>query len=320
MKTKNEFEQYADKRAAAEEHQQEIQQSRIGGLGGSDADILLRIGRNGLQALSSTDTKRLAIMMGMAEQEQWGGNDYTRAGHDFEDFIEKTAPLGKDVEREKLMSAKMARNFKTFAHADFVSHSNGQCVYECKYVQNDTESVAKEYKAQLQWYYILGASQVILMHGQGSIPFDESKLECNAMEIERNTELCELILAGVKTLDKAIADGWKPVAPEKCPLEETSVTVQNAFTKLQSISVQKKQMDAEEAEAKAIIESYMNDFECSSIYDDFGNMVVMTKASTSRTFDSAKLLKAHPEFNTDEFYKTSNRKASISYKPGKNQE
>lgn len=313
MKTQNEFEQHADKMAAAEEHQQEIQQSRIGGLGGSDADILLRIGRNGLQALSSTDTKRLAIMMGMAEQEQWGGNDYTRAGHDFEDFIEKTAPLGKDVEREKLMSAKMARNFKTFAHADFVSHSHGQCVYECKYVQKDTESVAKEYEAQLQWYYILGASQVILMHGQGSVPFDESELECNAMEIERNTELCELILAGVKTLDKAIADGWKPVAPERCPLEETSVTVQKAFETLERIKAEREKMDEEETAAKAVILSYMADFNYSSISNG-EHTASITKESVTRTFDKAKLLKVHPELDRDEFYKTSTRKASLTFK------
>ena len=326
MGNKTEFEQYTESKAAAQEHNQEIQNTRIGGLGGSDADLLLRIGRNGMSAINATDMKRLSVMMGIAKPEPFGGNIYTNAGHAFEDLAETLIPVGKmTMKREEKIERKLARNFATFAHADFTmryrKNAKAFDVVECKFVQKETDKVAQEYAAQLQWYFILGARSVTLYHGRGQVdPFDPKTVEATAYQIEANEEIMGAILAGLKELDQAITDGWKPITPDKQHFLETSMTVQNAFTKLQSISVQKKQMEAEEAEAKAIIESYMNDFECSNIYDDFGNMVVMTKASTSRTFDSAKLLKAHPEFNTDEFYKTSNRKASISYKPGKNQE
>lgn len=323
---KTEFEQYTESKAAAQEHNQEIQNTRIGGLGGSDADMLLRIGRNGMSALTATDMKRLSVMMGISKPEPFGGNIYTNAGHAFEDYAESVMPTGQVIiTREEKLEKKLAKNFSTFAHADFTLREvkGGKIldVVECKFVQKDTEKVAQEYQAQLQWYYIMGASSVTLYHGRGQVePFDPDTIEAVNYDIDRNNELCAVILAGVKMLDQAISDGWKPITPDKQHIIEASATVQLAFHKLQSISIQKKQMEAEEAEAKAIIESYMIDFECSSIYDDFGNSVIMTKSSTSRTFDGAKFLKAHPEYNTDEYYKTSIRKASISYKAGKNQE
>ena len=59
----NEFEQFSAKKA----HEEEIKTSRVGGLGGSDAAMVLKIGRNGLQALSNTDVKRLRVMLGLDE-------------------------------------------------------------------------------------------------------------------------------------------------------------------------------------------------------------------------------------------------------------
>lgn len=323
MEPKTEFEQYTETSAQAREHNKEIQQTRIGGLGGSDAEMLLRIGRNGMSALTATDMKRLSVMMAIAEPEPFGGNIYTNAGHAFEDYAESVLPVGQtQLLREEKLEKKLARNFKTFAHADFTYRASAKSklfdVVECKFVQKDTDKVAQEYMAQLQWYYIMGANTVTLYHGRGQVdPFDPETIDAVRYEIDRNDETCALILAGVKTLDKAISDGWKPITPDKQSIEDTSCTVRAAFERLRSIKAQQEQLAQEEAEAKAIVESYMMDFECSSIYDGEGNTVVMTKASSSRTFDSAKFLKAHPEYNTDEYYKTTNRKGSIQFKAAK---
>lgn len=316
MEEKTGFEQHAQQVTTSQEHANEIQRTRVGGLGGSDADILLRIGRNGLGALSATDTKRLAVMMGMAEQEEWGGNLYTDAGHAFEDFISETAPLGDEVkmERETFIEKKLAKNFKTFAHADFTIKSGRAFkVLECKYVQKDTDVVAAEYAAQLQWYYILGAKDVTLCHGAGAVPFDSKQVTADLMQIERNEELCKLILAGLKTLDDAIADGWKPITPDKCAVEDASVTVQRAFETLARVKEQRTLLDKEEEDAKQIIMSYMRDMSYSSIFND-EHTATITRESVSRTFDKAKLFKVHPEFDTDEFYKQTTRKASLTFK------
>lgn len=318
MKTeeKTGFEQHAQQVATSQEHANEIQRTRVGGLGGSDADILLRIGRNGLGALSATDTKRLAVMMGMAEQEEWGGNAYTDAGHAFEDYIAETSPVpeGKKMERETFIEKKLAKNFKTFAHADFtIKEGRTFKVLECKYVQKDTDAVAAEYAAQLQWYYILGAKDVTLCHGTGAVPFDSEQVTAELMQIERNEELCKLIFAGLKTLDAAIADGWKPITPDKCAVEDTSITVQRAFGVLELVKQRRAELDELEENAKQTIMSYMQDMSYSSIFND-EHTVTIVRESVARTFDKAKLFKAHPEFDTDEFYKQTTRKASLTFK------
>lgn len=318
------FENYTQAAEAAKNHEQEIKQTRVGGLGGSDAEMLARIGRNGLSALSATDAKRLGIMLGLVEQDNWGGNAYTNAGHAFEDWAEKAIPNGVTVtmQREELLEQPLARNFRTFAHADFtvsLQGSKDKGVIECKYVQKTTDEVEKTYAAQLQWYYIMGATNVSLFHGCGSVePF---KVEDTAVRlIERDEELIETILAGIKTLDEAIADGWKPVAPDKVHVDDTTTPVRDAFATLQRIKREREQLDEQEAQAKAVLLSYMQDFTCNGITDDLGNQVTLTKESKARTFDSAKFLKEHAEYNVDAFYKTTTRKASVTFKPAKQAE
>lgn len=312
------FEQHAQQVSSAEEHAQEIQQTRIGGLGGSDADLLLRVGRNGLSALTATDMKRLSVMLGIAEQETWNGNAYTNAGHAFEDYVAETAAFGADVtmDRETYIEKTLARNFKTFAHADFTCKTKGKRgfeVVECKYVQKDTDAVAKEYEAQLQWYYLLGAKSVCLLHGSGAVPFDRDQVEVSVTSIERNDEICKAILAGVKMLDTAIADGWKPVVPDKLDIADASTPVQKAFATLERVKELREKLAEEETAAKAVLFEYMRDFSYSSVYNEH-HSATFTKESVSRNFDKDKLFKAHPEFDCDEYYKQTKRSASISFK------
>ena len=47
-------------------HQQEIQSTRVGGFGGSDAAMFLRIAKKGgVEGLSNTDLYRIAVAMGI---------------------------------------------------------------------------------------------------------------------------------------------------------------------------------------------------------------------------------------------------------------
>lgn len=319
MENQNDFEKYTAAAAGALEHEQEIQNTRFGGLGGSDAGLLLRIGRNGMSAINNTDMIRLAVMMGYSMPDNFGGNVYTRAGHAFEEYVAETlqVPAKTKVQREEKLEQPLARNFKTFAHADFTTRTGRSKrtfdVIECKFVQKETDEVAEEYKAQLQWYYIMQANSVTLRHGTGNVePFEV--LTDHQMLIERNEEIIRDIMAGVKILDEAISDGWKPIPPEKTHVDNTSNSVHAAFLTLQKCKQEKERLDAEEVQAKAVIESYMKDFACSSIFDDSGDQVTLTKESSSRSFDSKKLLKDHPEFDTDSYYKTITRKGGVTFK------
>lgn len=298
---------------AAQAHALEIQQTRIGGLGGSDAAIVYKIGERGLAALTATDMKRLAIMTGKQEQDNWGGNAYTNAGHAFEDWAEKVLPIGANYKREKLLTQPLARNFKTFAHADFVL-CDGEVV-ECKFVQDTTAKVIDKYYAQLQWYYLLGAPTVTLYHGQGTAdPFEVHEAELAS--IQRDETAIEILLNGIRILDEALANGWQPTAQDKIAYADTPEMVQRAFDKLQEIKAKKAELDAVEAEAKSVIKIYLEDWSLTGIVaaGDVRHTAVYNKPQTKMTFNAEKFLQEHPEFDRPEYYKKSTVKSSVTFK------
>lgn len=314
MKT-NEFEQHVAVMEMKQAHEMEIQQSRVGGLGGSDATIILKIGQNGMQALSPTDHKRLAVMMGLTDMPNWSGNAYTNAGHLFEDYAEETCPWGGGYEREKVLSQPLARNFKVFAHADFAIGEKRDEVVECKFVQEGFNSVKTKYYAQLQWYYMLGAKTVALLHGRGNAePFEV--LETELQIIERDDETIKFLLAGLKTLDEAIASGWKPEVFEKTTIDDCPQTVADAFKELERIHAEKKHLDEAEKAAKDVLKNYLEAFDLSGIMSTGGekHQIIYNKAQIRKTFDVQKFAKDNPSINLSGYYKNTKVTASVTFK------
>lgn len=317
MKEKNDFAAQVAATEQAQAHAEEIKQTRIGGLGGSDAAMVLRIGKRGLSALTVTDTKRLCVMVGKAEPDNFGGNEYTKAGHDFEAFAEDKLPFGQHgYERERFITQPLAKSFKTFAHADFAFGEKRTDIVECKYVQKPTDKVREEYYAQLQWYYMLGASTVELYHGHGAVPFDPDQIEACATVIERDEDTIAALLAGIRTLDDALTNGWEPIMPDKVEVTDTPAVVQRAFAKLEELKAQEAELKSAKDEATATIREYIENFGITGIVSgESKRQVIYTRASVSLNFDVAKFIKDHPEFkDVPDYWKTSNRAASITFK------
>lgn len=299
------------------EYQQEIENTRVGGLGGSDAALVLRISNNGLDSLSQTDLKRLAVMLGRRPYQPIAQNAAMKAGHDFEEWIwDYYFEVNRDNWcRECLMPRIFTERFRTFAHADF-AHWNKNAVIdkviECKFSQATTEEVREKYMPQLQWYYMLGVSEVILCHGWGDVePFKVDKYCID--RIERDNFMIDNLLNGIKILDEALSNGWVPVVCDEVTTDSIPSIVKAAFDDLARISSQKKSLEREEADAKKILAEYMSMTDVSTIRGD-GHTLSMTSATTIRSFDSKLFLKEHSDFDVDKYYKTTERKASISYK------
>lgn len=299
----------------AEAHAQEIKNSRVGGLGGSDAALVLKVGERGLAALTATDHKRLCVMLGLSELNDFGGNVYTTAGHLFEDWVAEMKPWGAAVEyeREKLVEEFLSLQFRTFAHADFY---HAGVVVECKFVQDETPKVLDKYNAQLQWYYMLGAREVYLLHGQGvAEPFEVE--ECCLHKVERDEDIVTRLLAGVNTLTNAIADGWRPNLSEKFVLEDTPALVQKAFAELVRIKGEEETLKARKDEASRTVKEYCEEWQATGIVGIIGEQtcqVIYTKEGVTKTFDVKKLQKAHPELDLTPYYKESKRSGSVSVK------
>ena len=194
--------------------QQEIENTRVGGFGGSDAALFLRIAKKGgVEGLSNTDLYRIAVAMGIKPYVPVSPTEAMQNGHIFEDSYERMLKdSGVNFEREvKLVAECQPKNFKIFAHADFLI--NGKTcikkfviVHECKFIQDEEKSaddVAETYKAQLQWYYMLGVEYVDLIRGYGNPEFPSTQ----DIIIDKDEDIIDTLKLGIQILDDAISDG-----------------------------------------------------------------------------------------------------------------
>lgn len=305
----NEFEQLS----AAKAHAEEIKTSRIGGLGGSDATMVLKIGRYGLQALSNTDVKRLRVMLGLDEPCNFGGNAATEAGHSFEDFIAERLrmiyPLG--FEREAKMIGEDFGAFKTFAHADYLVTEDH--VIECKFVQDTTQKVLAKYYAQLQWYYYLGADCVTLCHGVGDVePFEV--VDYTFLDVPRDEQAISDIREGLRLILEYCQNEQAGSAPVEVDMQaKQRKLVRKYFTRKRKVDAMTAEMEQIKAELQAEMEAG-NIAKVSGALDSNNTAVlIFRKGSTRRTLDTTKALARYPELNEQgDLWKTTTAKSSLT--------
>ena len=190
-------------------HAQEITSTRSLGFGGSDASMILRIGKGGFNAITKSDRERIKVVKGLTEYIPTPSTPAMQAGHDFEDYISGISSLlfGDGVEREKFLTREGYQHFKVFAHADYaVPTADGLDIFELKYSKKSTDEVLATYHAQFQWYYLLGATEVHLVHGHNNGKgFD--MVGVTSLPIPRDESVIAHLAEGLRMLD----DGWDDV-------------------------------------------------------------------------------------------------------------
>lgn len=294
-------------------HQQEIESSRIGGFGGSDAKMFYKIGLNGLSALSNTDKLRIRVAKGIDEYKPIMQTEAMQKGHDFEDWFAEE--FGNDlgdksdgIIREYRVEPEneLALNFDIFAHADFYNIKK-RWVIELKCV-SDIGKVHNDYMAQLQWYFMLGCSMVGLIVCDSKVDNFGDGLQEPA-EVEKSKHYIEVLRHGIKllddnwnTLDLKIGDEWDE--SDLFPSEQKEVQLMTSY--LQQI----KSMEAQIEESKAKLLDLMTKSGVKSIKSDAYNITVVPDGTTSR-FDKKKLLSDHPEINEADYIAVSDRKAYL---------
>ena len=228
-------------------HQQEIENTRVGGFGGSDAALFLRIAKKGgVEGLSNTDLYRIAVAMGIKPYVPASPTEAMQAGHIFEDsYARMLKDSGyTDYQREvKLVAECQPKNFKIFAHADFLI--NGKTcikkfviVNECKFIADESKTaddVAETYKAQLQWYYMLGVEYVDLIRGYGNPEYPSTQ----DLIIDKDEDIIDALKLGIRLLDEAISDGWVPEIEEEYAAA-LSEKMQNIIADYERLTFEKK--------------------------------------------------------------------------------
>lgn len=303
METTNAF----DAAMYRSEHAQEIAQSRVGCLGGSDAAMVLRVfERGGVEGLNATDKTRLCVCFGVEERANFGGNKWTEAGRNFEDTCDKLfAVVFDDMEREKLLTDTVQyQHFKSIAHADFVR--GGNIVYECKCVaKKATATVINAYYAQLQWYYMLGVECVHIVHG---VSGDDTAPTIET--IDRNDGVIQQLREGLRLIDEGYASIVDTAVAAKVADTECSNDVQELLRKYRDIDEHIKLLQSEQGNIKSQLWEYMRENGIGSISGDVSARY--TPAMKVKTINKKKLLALFPDIATADVYDITKRNGSLT--------
>ena len=298
-----------------ETHQNEILNTRVGGLGGSDARLVASIADKGIDNLSATNARRLATMLDLLPPVSIPVTPAMAAGHLFEDYYEKCSDFGiaESYTREEYLQYQGGlTNFKAFAHADFVVYPNegGFEVFELKYVNGEsTSEVAQTYYWQLQWYYMLGATKVYLVHGIGDVdPFKVKGVQL--LSIDKDEVAIETLKKGLQILDDAIESGWQPTLRTEEKAEDTILL--DDINEMESLLRQKEEIDSKISAIKERLMEYMMISGVNKIQCPQGNLSY-SKPTITRIIDSKRLKAEHKDIY-DAYLVENKRKGSVAYK------
>ena len=307
-----------DKSIEAIQHQNEIERTRVGGFGGSDAKMFYKIGLKGLSALSNSDKKRIRVAKGIDKYKPIFQTEAMRKGHEFEDWYYSGID---DVEKEIIKKEFKicgfdAINFDVFAHADLYD-TQSKTVEELKFLQNPNIDVAEnQYMAQLQWYYMLGVRKVRLIVGDSGdynlMKGDHSDVNMNSIIIARDEGFIETLRAGVNILDEnwysldlELPEEW--TSEDLLPFEATEVELMTNY--LQEI----KRLESMIEEKKTNLLQFMQDNGVKSINSE-NYIIAHVPAGTTSRFNKSKLLKDFPEIDESKYTTTSERKGYVTIK------
>ena len=271
-------------------HVEEIKATRVGGFGGSDAAMVLAMAERiaADQPLTTAQKHRLLQLKGLETRPDFDSPEI-QAGRAFEDEVAKSLEaMGWD--REAFMtpnpnsSMAVRQHFKVFAHADFHNPLTNT-VTECKWSRKFShEGLEKQYAAQLQWYYMLGADAVCLT----SDTADGRK----TTDVMRDDKMVELLKMSLETIDEAFPAlditirerGYDELPPEITALMEAIEGLKNTQARIEE-SLKANQAD---------LLSYMDREGLNKVWTATASMTY-TAPSSSLGFDAKKFEKDHPD-------------------------
>lgn len=271
-------------------HSEEIKTTRVGGFGGSDAAMVLEIAEriSTGQQLTTTQKHRLLQLKGLETRPDFDSPEI-QAGRAFEDEVAKSLEaIGWD--RETFLTpnpntkAAETVNFRVFAHADFWNPKTNT-VTECKWSRKfNHDGLGKQYSAQLQWYYMLGADAVCLC----SDTADGRK----TTDVARDDKMVNALADALLIIDDAFSALDLTITEKSC--DELPQKVAALVAEIETISkTMAKEEEALKAK-KAELLDYMDVNDLTKVWSNTASMTY-TAPSSSIGFDAKKFEKDHAD-------------------------
>lgn len=293
---------------------QEIIATRRGGFGGSDAKMFYKVGQKGIEALSDTDKRRIAVALGQVEHIETPTTEAMEAGNEFEAWLGEnvfTQDKGWTNNYKLETPFNPERNFVTFAHADFFAEmpyntpAPQKIVLECKYTRSPLKQTVGDYMAQLQWYFLQGADVVGIVKGTQGQPF----LEYEQKSIHMDERYIKTLIKGIKLIDD-FCDTFVYEAKDEWGINDLLPYERSAVVHMTTVLSEIKRMEQEAEELKSKLLDTMLKNNVKSLKHDDYTLTVVPEGVTSR-FNKAKLLKDHPEIKESDYTTLSERKAYL---------
>lgn len=299
-----------------EDYKQEIEATRIGCLGSSDAKMVAMIEQLG--SVPKSAYERLAIVKGIKEK---GDSVYTPAmqfGDRMENEIfEYLKESGKPYQSNPLWESKKysRKHVKCISHPDYVLVDEAQkmiYVYEVKTSKHPTPQVRQEYRCQLFWHYQLALEQamqrgkewrhkVFLVHynASGIEDFDGHEFDIQRLSIKEARFQMPIfdIAKGMDIIDEFLTTFDEYFESEEIDADMLPQNVYQQFLSVcESLAKIKEMEDCVETFKKRIYE-YMCAKDIKSIKNDYFSISRIDPAE-SVSFDFKRYLddlaKAHP--------------------------
>lgn len=298
-----------------ENHNEEIRATRVGGFGGSDAAMVLAMAeriRAG-QPLTTAQKHRILQLKGLETRPNFDSLEI-QAGRAFEDVVAKELEKA-GWDREAFLTpnpntkAAATVNFRVFAHADFWNPKTNT-VTECKWSRKfNHEGLKKQYAAQLQWYYMLGADAVCLC----SDTADGRK----TTDVARDDMTVELLKMSIETIDEYFQALDLTIREKSC--DELPPMVARLIAEIEAITKTMAQEEETLKEKKAELLRYMEGNDLTKVWSNTASMTY-TAPSSSLGFDAKKFEKDHADLFAAYRTKLTKKDGYLTVKTNKKEE
>lgn len=305
------------------EHKQEIINTRVGGLGSSDAKMVVGIAERG--TLNYADKERIAVMLGLAEKKQITSKAI-ELGNIIEDAVFEVfkAQFSESITSNPRYTMEIPSiTFRVSNHIDFeISTPNELIWVEHKSTIHGINQALESYKHQLAWHTMLGQDKaqgegkkfkLLLSHydtNEFEGVFEADKL--SIVEVTPNAHLIDKICKGLLIINEQIPTfEWQP---NEGILHASSLPAEiNDKCEMMAEHLRKiKEMTEQVDTFKARMCDLMVANNVKSIVTD-AFTITLVEQSVSTTFDKSKFAKEHPDM-VAQYEKKSIRKPYVTIK------
>lgn len=304
------------------EHKQEIINTRVGGLGSSDAKMVVGIAERG--TINYADKERIAVMLGLAEKRQITSKAI-ELGNIIEDAVFDVfkTQFGENIVSNPRYEIQLYLDYRVSNHIDFeISTHNTLIWIEHKSTIHGINQALEDYKYQLAWHAMLGEDKALNEGKQFKLylshydtndfdgEFNADKL--NIVAVTPNKHYIDKIGKGLMIINEALPNfTWEKnegiLHASSLPAEINDKCEQMA-THLRKIKEMTEQVDT----FKTRMCELMTANNVKSIVTD-AFTITLVEQSVSTTFDKSKFAKEHPDM-VAQYEKKSIRKPYVTIK------